>query len=203
MAIIKRMHSVLSGTRAEIFAETGHYKSQEAFASDYGLGAGLRYVWNGAAWVLPSDAQLIGRQFTSVSASGTTETLLLTVNLPPLGINDGFLCHTRWDLTGSTNNKTTTIKLAGTTLYNQPFSNVNHVGLVHDFFTENRGATNSQISGHANANVYGTGPAVMAVSTVQTNVATALTIHGTKASAGEVLTLQSAQVWVFGGTAQP
>jgi hypothetical protein len=196
------MHSVLVGTRAEIFAETGNYRGQIAAATDYGVGDGLRYVWNGTAWVLPSFAQVIGMQATDVSNDAdTAEKTLYTCNLPPLGINDGVITQVKWDMTSSANNKTLRMRVAGTQIYSQAFTA--NESDVRDLFFFNRAATNANISGHANSNVYGGSGADLSTSAVQTNVATALTITGQKANSGEVLTLKHAWTRIFGGTARP
>lgn len=202
MAIVKRMHSMLIGTRAEIFAETGKYKGQQAFATDYGLGAGLMYVWNGAAWVLPPIVQVIGLQSTDVSCDAdTAEKTLYTVNMPPLGINDGYITQVKWDMTSSGNNKTLRAKVGGTQIYSQAFTT--NESDVRDLFFFNRAATNANISGHSNSNVYGGSGADLSTSSIQTNVAAAHIVTGQKASAGEVLTVKHAWTRVFGATAQP
>jgi hypothetical protein len=206
MAVLQIMHARPYGTYAEMIAYTGPKgRGNEFLVTDYGVGAGLIFEWNGSAWVLPGRIQVVARTATPVAASGTSETLLFTANYPPLGISDGGMLRFGVNFTnpGNTNLKTVTTKLAGTAIWTQGYNNANHVGLTHDVPFRNRGATNSQVSGHNNANVYGTGPSQLSTSTIQTNVATALTLHGTKAVSGDTLEMEFADALVWGGTALP
>jgi hypothetical protein len=201
MAAFTINHVRLYGTYAEMIAYTGpKARGNEFLVTDYGIAdMGLVYRWNGSAWVLPAYLQKLYGTTTGVSASGTGETTLVTASLPPLRANDSMFVRFGGDMTGSTNNKTWAAKVAATSFWSQAYNNVNHVGLTHDLFFRNRGATNSQVSGHNNANIYGTGPNVLSTSAIQTNVATTFLLTGTKASGGETLTMQFADIWLIGG----
>jgi hypothetical protein len=187
--------SVRVGTYAEVMARAGAFRGQRSIVTDYGMAGGLIYVWSGSAWVLMPGEQPLARQHTQVAA-GTTETTLFTANLPPLGANDGFRLAVFWGMTGVAGNKTLAVKIGATSIYSQTF---NTAADVRDIFFFNRNATNVQIGGHRNANVYGSSGAALSDSTIQTNVATTVTIAGTRLS-GDTMTLERAVLCAIGGS---
>lgn len=186
------------GTLAVITASTGAFVGQRGYVTNYGLGAGLDpyKVWTGSSWVWPSTPQLIGRQYTDVSnAADTAELTLYTCQIPPLGPNDALVVRSILQMVGA-GNKTYKLKLDGNNLYSQNFTSAMD---VRDLFMRNRGATNSQVGGYPNASVYGNASGALALTAIETNVATTLTITGQKATSGDTNTLSVAEVWLTGG----
>lgn len=193
-----QMAAMQRDTHANILASTGHYVGEEAYANDYGIGRGLELYWNGSAWKLSTAQQLMGIQHTAVSCDAdTNEKTLYTVNIPPMGPNSQLMIRTMWSFTNSANNKTVKWKFGGTTVYS---NNVTTSAIdVRDWFFRNRNATNAQVLGYGNSGVYGVGTATLATSAIETNAGGALTITGQKANSGEVLTLESVDVFIIGG----
>lgn len=197
-AATKVVHSIVKGTYAEIIALTGDYSSQQGFASDYGVGQGLAMHWNGSAWKLSTAQQLLGLQHTAVSCDADTlEKTLFTLAVPPMGVNTQLLIRTTWTITNSANTKTLKVKMGATTVYSNNLTTI--ATDIHDVFIRNRNATNAQIMGFGNSAVYGTGTGAIQTAAVETNAGFTLTITGQKDTSGEVLTLQSVDVFIIGG----
>lgn len=178
---------------------TGEYVGHRKQLTDYGVGNGLVKEWNGAAWCFLPTVQLLACQHTAVSCDpdSTAEKVLFTCNVPPMRSNDQLLIRLGWSYTNSANNKTEKLKLGGSTVYSQPFTTT--AGDVRDLFIRNRGATNAQVLGFANASVYGSTSQAPATAALETNAGGTLQVTGTKASGSETMTLEFADVHLVGG----
>jgi len=189
-------------TYAAVVASTGVSVDQTKFVTDYGLGAGLdpQMRWTGTKWVWIPQLQLIGRQYAAQTVPGdTNEATLFTCNIPPLGANDALLLRVGWTLTNSANSKTERLKLDATTMYSNAFA-AGAATDVRDYFIRNRNATNSQIMGPTNNQLYGQSTAAVGTAAFQTSAASVLTLTGQKASGGEVMTMEWAELFLLGGT---
>lgn len=185
-------------TYANILASTGHYVGEEAYASDFGIGRGLELYWNGSAWKLSTAQQLLGFQHTAVSCDAdTNEKTLFSLAVPNMGPNTQLLIRSVWSMTNSANTKTLKAKMGATTVYSNNLTTSQTD--VRDLFIRNRNATNVQVMGFGNSALYGNGTGAVQTAAVETNAGFTLTITGTKANAGETLTLESVDVFIIGG----
>lgn len=132
----------------------------------------------------------------SSAGANTTENTLATVTIPGglMGPNGILRVTTLWTMTNSANNKTIQVKLGGTggTAYCNLVLGTGIASARYQHQIQNANSQASQV-GFVAANVTGFGTAAGAnvTSSIDTSATTTLVITGTKASSGEVLTLQS------------
>jgi hypothetical protein len=132
----------------------------------------------------------------SSAGANTTENTLATVTIPGglMGANGILRVTTLWTMTNSANNKTITVKLGGTagTAYCNLVLGTGIASARYQHQIQNANSQASQV-GFVSANTVGFGTAAGAnvTSSIDTSATTTLVITGTKASSGEVLTLQS------------
>ena len=142
--------------------------------------------------------RILGASAVAVSGSAdTNENTLATINVPAgaMGLNGILRISTLWTMTNSANNKTCRIRFsgaAGTQFYAQTFTTV--ATLAATYSIANRNSASSQLGNvQSPSPVGGLGSMTGAFQTgaIDTSAATSVVITGTKASAGEVLTLES------------
>lgn len=150
---------------------------------------GMARIWQqsgGKLWV-----PLAMSAVAASCAANTTENTLATINLQPgiIGANGRLRITVLWTLTNSANGKTCAVKLGGSdflaTNYTVSASARTQIEII------NRGVQNSQTSFAPNQTGFGASTGANLVGTVDTSLAQTLTITGTKAVAGEVLTLEA------------
>lgn len=137
------------------------------------------------------------RQTAKLSWTGdTAETIVLTVNIPPLGIKSYLDISSLWSMPNNANNKIVRVRLggiAGTVLMQWTAqSGIASVTDIHRIVA-NRGATNSQVC--TNALVFGaTSSGVPNTTSIETNAGTTLVFTVQNASAGDTTNLEYAVV---------
>jgi hypothetical protein len=126
-------------------------------------------------------------------AADTAENVLATITVPAgaMGPNGTIRVWTSWSYTNGANNKVLRVRFgggAGTSYLG--FTATTTAGAR--FFTEisNRNATNSQFGGIGASGSFGASTNTYSTSAVDTTAATTIVISGTKASAGDTLTLE-------------
>lgn len=128
----------------------------------------------------------------------TTEDVLATITLPPLGIHDRVEVETIWTLTNGANNKILRVRLGG--LSGTAFMNVTlttSASLRMLTTIANRGATNAQVGfQEQSSGSFAASSVANKTGTVDTSVATSLVITGQKAASGDTLTLEAYTVKV-------
>lgn len=123
----------------------------------------------------------------AASVTGTlVETTLATIPIPALSANATLRINPVWSFTNSGNIKTLKINLNASTINTR--SPTTSDASQATCIMRNRGATNSQATGTAN-----TTEALVATS-IQTNVATTMTLTGTLSDVGETITLEGVTV---------
>ena len=136
------------------------------------------------------------RQTAKLSWTGdTAETIVLTVNIPPLGIKSYLDISSLWSMPNNSNNKIVRVRLggiAGTVLMQWTATTIASVTDIHRIVA-NRGATNSQVC--TNALVFGaTSSGVPNTTSIETNAGTTLVFTVQNASAGDTTNLEYAVV---------
>lgn len=193
---------------ATILATAGDFIGQNAYCTDYGLGPGLRLVWlPSAAWGLPTDWQLHGRDYTDHSCGAdTTEDTLFTQ--PGTGglphtiwrPNDSIRIRTVWlQSTANTNARTCKYKVGGVNVVSQNITSTTKAAWIHEYDLHFRNALTAQIGGAVNFDVFGQLAAAAGVHAVDFTADAPLLITGTKANSGDTLTLQRVEVYLRGG----
>jgi hypothetical protein len=143
--------------------------------------------------------RILGQSGAAVSCgANTTENTLATITIPAnaMGANGSLLVDTTWSFTSSANNKTLIVKTSGTG--GASFLAISHTTLLtarHLTRITNRNSVSIQIGmpGGKDSGLGGSAGATT-VGAVDTSASTAVVITGTKASAGETLTLESYSV---------
>lgn len=208
MAATKIMHSIVKGTLAEILAVTGDYIGQRAISSDYGVGLGLEWYWNGTTWKLTAGKQLAAtfRAATgyTVPADANVNTLV-TYTLPALGGADSMIVEMFWTLNNNANAKTAVVSMGGssgvsTDLASAVSSNMitvmrNMGGLT---YTQSWYSNNKVVFGTSTGSLQTTSSA--AAGARDTGVAgKVVLITGQKATAGDTMVLNYADIYLQGG----
>jgi hypothetical protein len=140
---------------------------------------------------------ILSQNATPVALTGTVaETVLATINIPGgmMGPNGALRITPLISTTNNANNKTCTIKLGASSVFNLT-ATANAAHNLHAS-VRNRGSQASQIS--TNGGNYG--PVFTAASTIDTSVDQLLTIRGTLANAGDTITLEGYTVEVLPGS---
>lgn len=139
----------------------------------------------------------------AVVLTGTVaETVLATVNLPPLGPNDQVEVEALFGFIGAGGTRTPRIKLGATAIAASVFGAANFGALLRNRVA-NRNATNSQVFFPANSPSSNSGvveigtTGVISTSAEQTNAGIALTITGQLAVGTDTIRLESYRVLVF------
>lgn len=135
----------------------------------------------------------------TIALAGTAVTFW-TIQIPPLGPYSHIDVDASWAFSGSTNLKTTFIKLNTTTFYNPGFITASQISSrPSSLIIQNRGATNTQVNSQGAASPAQNSATTVPVTTgsVDTSVATLLTIGGTSNTANEFVYLERYNVMVF------
>jgi hypothetical protein len=150
---------------------------------------------------LTAGATLVAASAVALSVSNTTsEEALVTVSLPPPGVNGGYEVRTVWTVTNGANAKTPRIRLGGIggTVY-LGSAKTTIASYSDSRRIRNRGVTNSQVgSGSASVSFGDSGSAIV-TSSVDWSVASDLVLSGQKAVGTDVLTLESYEIWHLPG----
>lgn len=138
----------------------------------------------------------LARQTAKLSWTGdTAETILLTVNVPPLGANSYMDLCSLWSYTNNANTKTLRIRLGGiggTVLMQLAATTTASLTDIGRKIL-NRGATNSQVSHVLNA--FGsTSSGAAATSAIETNAGTTLVFTVQLGNAADTASLEYAVV---------
>lgn len=138
----------------------------------------------------------LARQTAKLSWTGdTAETILLTVNVPPLGANSYMDISSLWSMPNNANNKIVRVRLGGiggTILMQWTGTTIASVTDIHRIVA-NRGATNSQVC--TNALVFGaTSSGAPNTTSIETNAGTTLVFTVQNASAADTTNLEYAVV---------
>lgn len=189
-----------------IASTTGWNTGDVGYATDYGVGRGVRMIYNGSAWRYPSEPQLIGRSYeASTTAADTSENTVVTVSIPPLQANSSLILYLGSSFTGSTNSKRTRVKLTDgtttTTGYNTQTTTAGDVGFYSKFEIRNRNNPDSQIWTRDDTLLYGYDNGVYTTGTVNTDISTGttLTVTAQKGLAGETYTREFFALYLQGG----
>jgi hypothetical protein len=205
MAAFKQMHSIVRGTLAEILALTGDYVGQKAYANNYGVSArGAKLFWNGAAWLWDTNWQPLSLLRAAVTIpADTTEDIALTYTLPKLGANDMLRVQHFWTVTNNANAKTVRVNIGDTGTMAAGFACDIASNQVANFVTEMRNRAASPYAQDWFSNNKAPFGAVSgSLQTTTKDPSTAgrlLTITGQKATSGDSMVLNWADLWICGG----
>lgn len=140
----------------------------------------------------------IGQQHAAVSApANTSENTLYSLNIPggTLGPNDSLRVTSVWTMTNSANNKTVNTKLGGSNIGS--VVNTAVATYKEQRQVSNRGVQNSQVAFVSAFGGLGQSSVAVSALSIDTTKDQLLTVTGTKATAGETLTLESVLVEVI------
>lgn len=189
----------LRDTYAAILATTGSYVGQRAFCSDFGIGAGAQLEWTGATWKWAPIWQCFKLQHAIATApADTNENALFTFTLPKLGANDILRCSNFWSMTNSANNKTIKAKLDASSGSSNAYTTSATLNAVYE--VRNRNDASSQAWFSSGKTFFG--EATQALSTTAKATGTAgvvFSLTATKATGAETVSLEFADLWIFGG----
>lgn len=127
-------------------------------------------------------------------AADTNPNTLATITIPPgaMGIDGILRVTTQWTFTGSTNSKQWQVKFGSMTPQDNGTTSASVTSLRCVTEVRNVNAANSQKGNSYTLTVAGSVPATApTTASIDTTAAVSLTIVGTKASAGETLTLDN------------
>lgn len=147
----------------------------------------------GGGAVLGPSPLVIARSGVAVSApADSTEDILATIVVPPMGINGALRITAEWSYTNNANNKTLRCRLGGIG-GTQYFGSVQTTSLGLRMVTtiQNRGAANSQVGSGFGITDAGAISVNKNTSAIDTTAASSLVLTGQKATAGDTLTLES------------
>lgn len=208
MTAFVQNEAIVRGTLAEILLNTGNgsgsYVGQRAIATDKGVGNGLELVYNGSAWKYATVWQPLALLRAPVTLpNDTAENTAFTYTLPILGANTMLrVCHF-WTTNANASGKTVKVNLDATgagTGFSSDISSasaatgnlVTEIRNMNDTAVQKWFSNNKAIFGANNGTIQGT--------TRQTGTAgVVLTVTGTKTTAGDVMTLEWADLWICGG----
>jgi hypothetical protein len=140
----------------------------------------------------------IWQQHTPVSVPAvTTESIVYSFTVPgnTMGPNDTLRVTTLWTTTSSANNKICAVKFGGSTV--GTFTVTTSATYKEQRQMSNRGVQNSQVVYTTGNGGFGTSNTAVGTLSVDTSQDQVLTVSGTKASAGETLTLESVVVEII------
>jgi hypothetical protein len=190
----------LRDTYANILLTTGSYIGQRAFCSDFGIAAGAQLEWNGSTWLWAPIWQCFKLQhaIATAPANDTNENTLFTFTLPKLGANDILRCSNFWSMTNSGNNKTIKAKLDASSGASNAYTTSATLNAVYEI----RNRNDASAQGWFSSGKTFFGEATQAISTTAKATGTAgvvLTLTATKATGTETVSLEYADLWIFGG----
>jgi hypothetical protein len=188
-----------SDTYANLVLDTSWPIGTNGYATDLGYGRGLRFVWSGSAWILPQETQILKYIHTDVTLpADLVENTAVTTTLPALGANDAIHIESMWTLTNNANAKTVNIKLDGTNGFTRDYASF---AGTHTYNTiVNRNSASSQCWTNNNTSMFGGTANALQTTTKALGVAgKVLSMTGTKATAGDTMTLNWARIYVCGG----
>lgn len=128
---------------------------------------------------------------TPTIALANTAGVLATIAVPPLGINSSIEIDATWTVPNNGNTKTPSIRWGGVTFFAPPLT-TSVTERPTPVVIQNRGATNSQVSSFsAGSSVQSsTSTAAPITGTIDTSVATTLTLVGQAATANDYVVLE-------------
>jgi hypothetical protein len=157
---------------------------------------GLARTTDGALYVEFASGGLVVLAQSGAAVSGaadTNENVLASITVPAnaLGANGSLRIWSLWTVTNSANNKVIRVRYSGasgTQYLAQTLTTV--ASFQHMALITNRNATNSQVGGFSNSQPFATSSSAVVTSSVDTTADTTIILSGTKASAGETITLE-------------
>jgi len=135
--------------------------------------------------------RVLGQSGTAATApSNTTENILATVTVPANAMSsNGSLRVTHlWTLNNSVGNKTCLVKLGSTFFYGRVVASTT-ITIYDQVLISNR-TTGTQVSNQSNG-TFAISTAAVVTGSIDTTASQSLTLTGTKATAGDVITLES------------
>lgn len=134
---------------------------------------------------------ILGASSVAVSgAADTNENTLATIVIPAgaMGLNGILRVYGLYTITNSANNKILRFRLGATAFYGITYTT--QATVIQTRLIGNRGVANSQVA-YGSTSEFPQTTGAVATAAIDTSAATTVTITGQKASAGEVITLES------------
>jgi len=148
-----------------------------------------------SAVAVVSPVKILAASATAVTApADTAENTLATITIPAgaMGLNGIVRIRAEWSYTGSTNSKTLLVKFGGTAFLSVGDTAAANTSAIGTCQIHNRNSASSQ---RGSGTVISNGATVFAgtvqTGSIDTTAAVTILIRGTKALAGETLTLES------------
>jgi hypothetical protein len=135
--------------------------------------------------------RVLGQSGTAATApSNTTENILATVTVPAnaMSLNGSLRVTHLWTLNNSVGNKTCLVKLGSTFFYGRVVASTT-ITIYDQVLISNR-TTGTQVSNQSNG-TFAISTAAVVTGSIDTTASQSLTLTGTKATAGDVITLES------------
>lgn len=196
MAATVLYDSIIYGTLAEILARSGLHTHQRAVATDYN---NTWLYWNGSAWKWAKTWQPLSLLRTDYTLpADTAANVALSYTLPALGANDMLRICEYWTVTNNANVKSAIVKLNGNNGRSMDLAGKGSGNLVLEMRNQNNAAVQDWFNN--NSSVFGAISGAKVSTTENTAVAgKVLEIIGQKATAGDTMTLEWADIWICGG----